>query len=289
MRADNDVFTIKDEEFGIKVDLYGHTARTSSHRHDFIEFTIVEQGFTMHRAEGEKASLLLPGDLLFILPGTAHEYWKSTNNKVYNCLFYSSILGEDIKSLIELPLLKQIFVTEQPVKWGKIHLKPNSRFIIMEILKKIQAECAMRDSGWKIRSKALLIDFLVNISRVWGKTGPEKDFPQTSKESLPYTPYSMIEILENSQNNRKSIESMASEMGYSAEHFSRLFKKLTGISPSAYLTSMRIAAAAEKLMDERLSITDVAEITGFEDVNYFSRVFKKETGKTPTEFRDHRW
>ena len=289
MVNNNDIYTLTDEDFGLKVGLFGHDSKTISHSHDFIEFTFIDQGFTMHKVEGEKTSLLLPGDIMYILPGTAHEYWKSTNNKVFNCLFYPYVLGEDLNTLIQLPLINRVLKTKDTIKWGKIHLKSEYRYTILEILKKIQIERATRQRGWEIRSKALLIDFLVTLSRVWDKDNysneiNEEDIKEVKQEIL-YTPSGMIQVLEASEKNRMSVEKMASIMGYSSEHFSRIFKKLTGISPSAYLTSMRIAAAAEKLMDERLSIANVAEMIGFEDVNYFSRIFKKETGRTPSEFR----
>jgi len=289
METNGRVLTLKDEKFGLKVELFGHEAKTTSHSHDFIEFSFIEQGFTMHKVEDEKTSLLLPGDILFIRPGISHEFWKSTNNKVFNCLFYPKVLGEDLNALIHLPMLNCSLMTESTVKWGKTHLKPDARFAISELLRKLQTEGTARLLGWEVRSKALLIDWLVILSRVWGKEKytdviNESYITENNSDYLP-TPSGIMRLLEASEKARMSVEDMAAAVGYSTEHFSRLFKKLTGISPLAYLTNMRIAVAAEKLLDERLSISDVAEMTGFEDVNYFSRIFKKETGKTPSEFR----
>lgn len=289
MNVNGNVFTLKDEEFGLKVGLFGHDTKTTSHSHDFIEFSFIEQGFTMHRVEGEKTSLLLPGDILFVLPGMAHEYWKSTNNKVFNCLFYPEVLGEDLNALIQLPMLKWVLKADSGVRWGKTHLKADSRYAISELSKKLQVEGSARLLGWKIRSKALLIDYLISLSRVWGKEKysdviNDSYIKENDADYLP-TPSGIMRLLEASEKKRMSVEDMAATIGYSPEHFSRVFKKLTGISPLAYLTNMRVAAAAEKLLDERLSVAEVAEMTGFEDVNYFSRIFKKETGKTPSEFR----
>ena len=289
MDINKNIMTIKDEEFGLKVGLFEHDPKIYRHSHDFIEFSLIEQGFTLHRVEDEKASLLLPGDIIFIRPGIAHEFWKSTNNKALNCLFYREVLGADLQELSKLPHLDGMLNPDYGIKWGKTRLKADSRYAISHLLKKLQTECLNKPTGWKIRAKALLTDYLVCLSRVWGKEDssntPNYGLSAQIKQELLYTPSGMMQLLEASENNRMSVEEMASTLGYSPEHFSRMFKKLTGITPSAYLTSMRISVAAEKLMDERLSIAAVAEITGFEDVNYFSRIFKKETGKTPSEFR----
>ena len=37
--------------------------------------------------------------------------------------------------------------------------------------------------------------------------------------------------------------------------------------------------------NRNLSITDIAHMTGFNDVNYFTKVFKKLKGMTPSTYR----
>jgi len=138
-------------------------------------------------------------------------------------------------------------------------------------------------SGWELSSKALLTDLLVHLSRIWDNYNQVTD---PTDPCLTASALGMIHILEQSLDSRMSIEQMAHNTGYSPEYFSRVFKKLTGITPSACITSMRIATAAQELLESDASISKVAEISGFEDVNYFSRLFKKETGKTPSEFRN---
>lgn len=285
MKIANHYYSMKDHSFGLSVELYGHDEKTMMHCHDFIEITFVEQGFTMHRVEGGETSLLLPGNILFILPEIRHEYWKSVNNKVYNCMFYPQVLGEDMGALAQLPFLNRILQPHPHIKWGKIHLKSDVRHDIEVLLKKMADESNQKLLGWELRSKALFTDFLISLSRVWNSgTAADHDGKEFAGEILP-TPSGMMHLLEVSAKNKMSVEKMAAKAGYSAEHFSRVFKKLTGLTPSAYLTSMRIAAAAEQLLDKNLSIAEVAENAGFDDVNYFSRVFKKETGKTPSAFR----
>ena len=274
-------YTLRKQKAYISVKRYGHEERTKSHYHDFFEFVFVDRGFSMHRV-GEETSLLLPGDIFYIRPGVSHEYWKSVNNCVYNCLFYPELFGEDLIELKKLPLLDKVFGENTPEYWNKMHLKPYDKLSIIGLLKKLEYETGEKPQGWEIRSKALLTDFMVSLSRVWCSCEAAS---ADIKSGPAGTALGVVEIIEASVKNRMSVDDMARAAGYSPEYFSRTFRKLTGLSPSAYLISMRIAAAAEMLLSSDLPVSRIAEAAGFEDVNYFSRLFKKETGKKPSEFR----
>ena len=79
-----------------------------------------------------------------------------------------------------------------------------------------------------------------------------------------------------------SLSSLAKKFSVSSEHFSRLFKKETGLGFSKYLNSLRLQYAEQLLRSSKeQSITKVAEICGFEDSNYFSKKFKEVYGISP--------
>ena len=66
-----------------------------------------------------------------------------------------------------------------------------------------------------------------------------------------------------------------------------LYKKLTAMmqqSPVAFIRSIRLHRAAEMLRSGGMSISDVAERTGFCSVSYFSKCFQREFGCKPSEF-----
>jgi AraC-like DNA-binding protein len=266
----------------LMVKKYGHEKKTNRHSHDFIEIAFVYSGLSLHRV-GDEVSLLIPGDIFYILPGVGHEYWKSVNNEVYNCLFYPEVLGEGLESLRQLPLLDQIFNQSTGNRWNKLHINALDRYEIESLLKKLDIETNEMPLGWEIRSKALLTDLLVCLSRIWIC---HKGSLNKSEQMFLGTAPGLVEILEQSLEKKMSIESIARSLGYNPEYFARMFRKLTGLSPSAYISSTRVALAAEKLLQAGTSITEAAVYAGFDDLNYFSRVFKKETGITPSEFRN---
>lgn len=82
-----------------------------------------------------------------------------------------------------------------------------------------------------------------------------------------------------------NIQDMAREAGYSPDHFSRVFKEVLGQSPQAYAISARMTRARELLRESSLSVSQIADALGYEDVAFFSRQFKSRTGRSPAQFR----
>lgn len=82
-----------------------------------------------------------------------------------------------------------------------------------------------------------------------------------------------------------SLESMASEFFLNKEYLSRAFKKRYGIGITSLIHTRRLALAKE-LLKQGFKVRDVAERTGYEDVNYFGRVFRKYEGISPSEYTE---
>lgn len=68
-------------------------------------------------------------------------------------------------------------------------------------------------------------------------------------------------------------------------YLSRKFKEETGFTLTDFINKKRIDEAKIFLNKGDISITDIAFMVGFNDINYFSKVFKKWTTLTPTEFK----
>jgi AraC family transcriptional activator FtrA len=65
----------------------------------------------------------------------------------------------------------------------------------------------------------------------------------------------------------------------------RRFMAATGVTPMAYLQTLRMEASQDLLASERLSVVEVAAKVGYQDRVAFGRLFKKTTGMTPAAFR----
>ncbi len=82
-----------------------------------------------------------------------------------------------------------------------------------------------------------------------------------------------------------NLAELAATVGMSEFHFSRLFKKATGVSPSRHLIRQRIARAQQLLQETDLSIIRVGTAVGYSSPSHFAQLFKRETGLLPRQYR----
>lgn len=78
---------------------------------------------------------------------------------------------------------------------------------------------------------------------------------------------------------------LAEMEGLGISQYNLLFRSLTGYTPTQYVTKLRIGLACKLLADATLSVRDITERCGYDDMFYFSRVFRKECGVSPTGYR----
>lgn len=67
-------------------------------------------------------------------------------------------------------------------------------------------------------------------------------------------------------------------------YFRRKFYDTFGVSPKRYLTEKRIKYSMQLLKEGNLSITQIAEKCGFNNVYHFSKTFKEQVNITPSEY-----
>jgi AraC family transcriptional regulator len=68
-------------------------------------------------------------------------------------------------------------------------------------------------------------------------------------------------------------------------HFSRLFKRSTGLSPHRFVVRRRVERACALLATGELPIAAVARTVGFRTATHFATVFRRVTGSPPTVYR----
>jgi AraC-like DNA-binding protein len=79
---------------------------------------------------------------------------------------------------------------------------------------------------------------------------------------------------------------IAAHVDRSEEHLTRLYRRERGRTIFQELRRRRIEKAKYFLLCSDLSVTSIAERTGFSTVALFSRTFRDETGASPRNFRD---
>jgi AraC family transcriptional regulator len=94
-----------------------------------------------------------------------------------------------------------------------------------------------------------------------------------------------IELMHAHMNRELPLEEIAAAAFLSPFHFARLFKKLTGASPHAYLATLRVARAQALLAETDLSISEVSARVGYSSASHFTKAFRQATGLAPRAYR----
>jgi AraC family transcriptional regulator len=94
-----------------------------------------------------------------------------------------------------------------------------------------------------------------------------------------------IEMMQVTGERSMSLLDISSELGLSQWHFSRQFRRTTGLSPYQFFLRSRVDRARSLLLKGH-AISEVAAITGFTDQSHMHRHFRRILGVTPGSFRD---
>jgi AraC-like DNA-binding protein len=82
-----------------------------------------------------------------------------------------------------------------------------------------------------------------------------------------------------------SLTELGTLVSRSAYHTARVFSKVCGLPPHAYLESIRIQRARE-LLASGANVVETALAVGYPDQSHFTHRFRRHTGITPRQYRD---
>ncbi|MEN6455165.1 MAG: AraC family transcriptional regulator [Prolixibacteraceae bacterium] len=114
---------------------------------------------------------------------------------------------------------------------------------------------------------------------------PEKN---TSTTGTKYNIYPILKHIQNNINREIRVEELSELACLSKDHFSRIFKSTTCLSPGDYVLQKRLERAKFLLLSTDLSQDEIIEKTGFNSKSYFCRIFKQYTGYSPNSYRKKR-
>lgn len=97
----------------------------------------------------------------------------------------------------------------------------------------------------------------------------------------------IIELVhyDNNISKLKLSEYVSGKCHYSYGGLSKLFSKENGISIEKYYIAQKIERIKELLLDDELTISDIAAMLQYSSVAHLSAQFRQETGMSPSEFK----
>ncbi|KAB8332241.1 helix-turn-helix transcriptional regulator [Scytonema tolypothrichoides VB-61278] len=94
-----------------------------------------------------------------------------------------------------------------------------------------------------------------------------------------------IEYINQNLEKDLGLAEIATAVGMSMYHFSRLFKQSTCFSPHQYVMNCRIEEAKRLLTKTEQAIDQIYPQVGFQNQSHFTNVFRKLMGTTPNAYR----
>lgn len=132
-------------------------------------------------------------------------------------------------------------------------------------------------------AEALLTGLLIELDQTYDATHSLSE-RQTIHHHRQLVTRIATHIMKNPA-EAQSILQLATEAGYSRDHFTRIFKAIVGQSPQAFIIDARVTRARQLLETTTLPLKQIAGLLGYDDVAFFSRQFKKRTGFTPRSYQ----
>ncbi|MCQ4297329.1 AraC family transcriptional regulator [Pseudomonas stutzeri] len=95
----------------------------------------------------------------------------------------------------------------------------------------------------------------------------------------------VIDVMNAQLADEFSLARLAGTVELSEYHFSRMFKRATGLAPSQFFIGLRMARARQLLIETQRSVIEIGLEVGYSSPSHFSQVFRRAVGITPSAYR----
>lgn len=228
------------------------------------------------------------GDLFFFRPGKIHTI-KSVGKE---CVrqphihfdFYYDEHSDDLEIPLEMP--KKCDYMRQDITLSNELLQIPDKMVfknpyeVEKLIQNIIIEDGNNNPFSEIRKKALMFELLYLLF----------NYRYLNKEN--YGKDNTLKIIQDAnafmqKNCDRAITTteIAASVGYSTNYFVELYKSSCFISPIKYHEKLRVEKAKNLLLSTSLSISEISEWIGFDNLYSFSRFFKRIVGCSPSEYR----
>jgi AraC-like DNA-binding protein len=94
------------------------------------------------------------------------------------------------------------------------------------------------------------------------------------------------QYIEEHQTEDLRLAEVAKAVNTSTFYFCKMFRKVTGVNFTDYVSRVRIEKSKNLLLNPNLRVSEIAYEVGFQSLTHFNRVFKRLLGQSPTEYRE---
>ena len=254
----------------------GEISNTAIHLHPTVEVSFILKGRVRFLC-GEQQIHAEKGDLVIICPNVPHsilfhgdvEYEYNTLSFTAGLLKASGRSAEYIEPLMNGSKTLRPHITTTASQYSLIYSTLENIFSC--------AKDATGKSDMLLKSEMFCLFWLLE---------QEGAFCTEADKKNEHTLYPALDYINSHYHEQISISHLAALVNLSKNYFMNRFRQATGLTCVEYINKVRINAACEMLLSQKIPVTEVAYACGFGNLSNFNRQFHRVTGTTPRDYRN---
>jgi len=167
---------------------------------------------------------------------------------------------------------------------GATQLRDLSGFkdnFLSALLEGLHKELSSRYRGSSLFVEGIAQSLAVHLVRTY-----VDEITQDYKGGLPgFRLRKVTDLMVTHLEDEFSLIRLAREADMSEFHFSRAFKRTTGLTPSQYFIHLRLEKARRLLRETNRSVIEIGLDVGYTSPSHFAQIFRREVGISPREYR----
>ncbi len=252
------------------------------HSHEDYEIRLIISG---------KASCMIGGQIIDYKKHDIHFIGKNTphipvllqtkkNVKSIILHFHSVLFPENIDELPDYVHIAKVLKEGQA---GLVYTKKTLGAEIEKILNEMDGKTGITK-----------VNRLLHILELLGKSQPKMVIVKQEKEALEKQSRNLEvvsltrDFLHQNMQRELSLSDIAQAVHTSSTNLCRVFKRNMQLTVFEYLNRIRIENVCRLLLHSELSISEIAYVSGFNNMAYFNRRFKEIMKISPSEFRKNK-
>ena len=263
---------------GIHYMNFGFSWDIVTHRHSFYEMHYVVSG-NVNTIINDKEYSISEGYFYIMPPGTRHSHFQKNRTSHVGIAIrweYPEFSAENLKNFFNT---KEIYdqmdekIIPEPVKDDGMIL--NGIIEMVKMSKENYQNTSLQLCVFSIIEKALRVcGNMANEIRISESTGIENKALEMA-----------IKFVKDNCCENIKVTDVANSVHISYSHLAKLFREKRRESLNNYINRMRIQKAFKLLTCTDMTLSQIANETGFENSNYFCKVFRRIHKKSPGSVR----
>ncbi|WP_421904663.1 AraC family transcriptional regulator [Mameliella sp.] len=244
-------------------------SQTPLHSHDYFELMLIETGATTHVINGQEVPMA-EGDVVFIRPADTHCFRtaEGTLCRIINIMFRADTADVLLERYRE-DLYERFFWSSGALPTC-IHLVGAQHERAVNTSRSLQTTLQTR-----LRLEHFLLTMMTFVLDDVARIDPK----------APDWLVDACYAVQAPEAFRQGSAGFVAAAKRGQEHVSRQARKYLGMTPTQYVNRIRVQHAAMLLRDGSLTLPDIAEACGMENLSYFHRLFRQQYGCTPDAYR----